>query len=302
MTLESRFNKIGLDEIHGYIRDKQEENLHLDFKTVKNSLLDFRDDRKNYANSLSGFANSSGGLIIWGIDARKNESGVNCAVETKPINDIDHFVSRLNELENDAVSPQIDGVRHKKIPLEDNKSCGFAITLVPESISGPHMAKLGEFRYYKRSGDSFYVMEHFDLEDMFGRRKKPKLELTTQVTGHNKQTGIILGISNTGRGSAKSPYLAFVLPKPFVVSQYGVDGNGAEGLKRLSGHGSKPWIEYGGNAQDVIHPGVVLEVAKLFLGMFGLIPDPPKEDISIKYRIAAEDMLLVEGVKFIPFG
>lgn len=29
------------------------------------------------------------------------------------------------------------------------------------------MAKLEEDRYYKRSGDSFYRMEHFDLEDMF---------------------------------------------------------------------------------------------------------------------------------------
>jgi hypothetical protein len=37
------------------------------------------------------------------------------------------------------------------------------------------MAKLGEDRYYKRSGGAFYVMEHFDLEDVFGRRQKPKI-------------------------------------------------------------------------------------------------------------------------------
>ena len=41
------------------------------------------------------------------------------------------------------------------------------------------MAKLGENRYYKRSGDSFYQMEHFDLEDMFGRRRKPKLKMSS---------------------------------------------------------------------------------------------------------------------------
>jgi hypothetical protein len=39
------------------------------------------------------------------------------------------------------------------------------------------MAKFGQDRYYKRSGDTFRRMEHFDLEDMFGRRPRPKLEL-----------------------------------------------------------------------------------------------------------------------------
>lgn len=39
------------------------------------------------------------------------------------------------------------------------------------------MALLGEQRYSKRSGDSFYQMEHFDLEDMFGRRQRPALQM-----------------------------------------------------------------------------------------------------------------------------
>lgn len=31
--------------------------------------------------------------------------------------------------------------------------------------------------YYKRSEDGCYRLEHFDLEDMFGRRQRPLLEL-----------------------------------------------------------------------------------------------------------------------------
>ena len=42
------------------------------------------------------------------------------------------------------------------------------------------MAKLGEDRYYKRSGDSFRKMEHFDLEDMFG----PAAEATAHIENH----------------------------------------------------------------------------------------------------------------------
>jgi hypothetical protein len=39
------------------------------------------------------------------------------------------------------------------------------------------MAKLGEDRYYKRSGDRFYKIEHFDVADMFDRHRAPVLQV-----------------------------------------------------------------------------------------------------------------------------
>src|SRR5262249_33289270 len=131
-----------------------------------------REDRKIFAQCISGFANSSGGIIVWGVDARQQD-GVDYARERKEIEQLERFVSKLNEFTGQAVSPVADGIRHKAIETEGGR--GFAATIVPESDSGPHMAKLGEDRYYKRSGTSFLRMEHFDLEDMFGRRPRPKL-------------------------------------------------------------------------------------------------------------------------------
>ncbi len=87
------------------------------------------------------------------------------------------------------------------------------------------MAKLGEDRYYKRSGDSFYRMEHFDLEDMFGRRKKPKLALSTRVLKGSEDINIYLGIANMGRGSARAHTLRSQIPEPFRLSMSGLDGN-----------------------------------------------------------------------------
>jgi hypothetical protein len=103
--------------------------------------------------------------------AKKNQDGVDCAQAPAEISSLKLFLSRLNELTGEALSPVVDGVQHKL--LETSAETGFAATFVPESLSGPHMAKLGDDRYYKRSGASFYRMEHFDLEDMFGRRQKP---------------------------------------------------------------------------------------------------------------------------------
>jgi Putative DNA-binding domain len=204
MDLFDFYRRLDEREINRFITSAQEENLHLDFKAVNDANIRNKDDRRNLAKCLSGFSNSDGGIIVWGIDARKNAQGINGASTRKEITPIKLFVSRLNELTGQAISPTFEGIVHKAIEVGDDS--GFAATLVPESDSGPHMAKLGEDRYYKRSGDSFYRMEHFDLEDMFGRRQKPRLAiiLDNRPSGADNYTlDLHFSFKNSGRALAK---------------------------------------------------------------------------------------------------
>ncbi|MFM7293737.1 MAG: helix-turn-helix domain-containing protein, partial [Burkholderiales bacterium] len=138
----TNYDSLNLADLRGFVERAQEENLHLDFKTLRDAHLSSGDDRKNLACALSGFANSCGGLIVWGVDARKNADGVDCAMQLKPISQVSALVGRLNALTGEGVDPTVDGVRHRAIETE--LGAGFAITLVPESDAGPHMAKLGE--------------------------------------------------------------------------------------------------------------------------------------------------------------
>jgi hypothetical protein len=265
MDINQLYAAIDLQHISDYVINGQEEHLTLDFKTVSNANLKGEDDKRNFAKALSGFANSSGGLIIWGIDARKNPQGIDCAVEKKPISSLRLFVSRLNELTGSFVSPIVDGVVHRGV--ETSSDTGFAITLVPASSSGPHMAKAGEDRYYKRSGDSFCRMEHFDLEDMFGRRPKPKLN--TVVRGSFPRVGnreimrewsIDFDVVNEGRGIAK-----------FVCLQFQPDHNikprsighlwGCSSEEPDSATGDK-LISFELNPAKVIHPGRTIRFAR----------------------------------------
>jgi predicted HTH transcriptional regulator len=205
MTLSDQFDALTLNDLQNFVSVQQEEDVNLEFKTTNTSDPSHIDDRRNLAKALYGFANSSGGLLVWGVVAAKNAEQIDCAIGNE-IPQVRLFVTRLNTLTGQAVSPIVDGVRHKAII--SNGEAGFAVTMVPESESGPHMAKCREDRYYKRSGDSFYRMEHYDLEDMFGRRREPKLELTTRLEGGGPATEIVLGIRNVGRGTARAPYLA----------------------------------------------------------------------------------------------
>jgi hypothetical protein len=221
MTLAETFDQLNWEAIESYVRLGQEENLHLDFKTVKNADMTATDDKRNLARGISGFANSNGGIIVWGVDARKNSDGVDCANKIAEISKPALMVSRLNALTGDATSPIVDGIRHRVITNPETNA-GVVVTLVPETDSGPYMAKLGEQRYFKRSGDSFYQMEHFDLEDMFGRRQKPKLEIT--IEEGKKEGGteeLIVLLINQGRAVARHTGFLMSFQNAEIV---GVDG------------------------------------------------------------------------------
>ena len=245
MTLADQFDGVTLDDIAQMIAQGQEEHLQLDFKTVRAAHID-RDDRKRLAKYLSGFANSSGGLVIWGVVARKNDHGVDCATASEEISPLGLFLTQLNNFTGQAVSPMVDGVRHRIIETAADR--GYAITLVPESISGPHMAKLGEDRYWKRSGDSFYKMEHFDLEDMFGRRQKPDLQIIPALMEGlgDERERVTFRLLNTGRAMAKHVGFVAKFENATIANVLGVQDD--TGLNN-----NRPTASYADD-HSVVHP------------------------------------------------
>ena len=293
MDISALYKSIDVDKLDEFIAEKQEENLHLDFKLVNEAGMS-RDDRKNLAKALSGFANSDGGIVVWGMDARPNDDGINCAVEKRETSPLSKFIAKLNEYTGSHVNPDVEGVVHKKIVVKNDS--GFAVTLIPTSDSGPHMAKGGEDRYYKRSGDRFIKMEHFDVEDMFGRRVRPNLSLCYRIKRGLSRQGdklgffIILSIFNDGRGTAHAPYLSVEIQGPCRIYDYGLDGNMHEGLPRLVSHRDSRATRYGGMADMCIHSGTTHDVLVLN-GMF----DPNAtgfDNLIINYEIAAEALKL----------
>jgi hypothetical protein len=214
---------------------------------------------------------------------------IDCATAAKEIDSIKLFVTKLNEFTGQAASPIVDGIRHKSVETTSGK--GFAVTLVPDSGSGPHMAKLGEDRYYKRSGDSFYVMEHFDLEDMFGRRQKPKLQLDAfPITGDGADEGLEFRIQNVGRGVAK--YVGFFAELTNIKKITKKDGNLHDVSEVNPG---RAVISYQDN-QVVFHPnGISNQVGRIRLER-NKLADP----VTIQLTIFCENMR-AEKIKLGPF-
>ena len=281
------------------------ERLHIDFKEKTNrshpSLEDT--DRKNLAKAISGFANSSGGVLVWGIQDK--------TLSPKPIADIQLFVSSLLELAPQVTDPVVEDIDGDWIQSDASAGKdGFGLILVPESSLPPHRVLLnfGDIKnhYYFRTGGAFVVASHTQLEDMFGRRPKPKLGLHTKVIQYGSRFGgmsnvyVVLGIENKGRGTAKAPFLSIKVHSPYGINKYGLDGNYNFGLDIIRSSIGSQETKYGASADVVVHPGVVHEVAIVDVKAADIHKSGDEvQDLVVEYKIAAEGTGLIEGRKVV---
>jgi hypothetical protein len=246
----------------------REETLHLDFKRKsrpREAGLD-KADRQHLSKALSGFANSEGGLLVWGIDARKKD-GIDRVQGIEPIEHLNQFASELNTVTPEMVSGPVPGVEHRKILASGGADEGIVVTAIPQSDATPHMATGPELhRYYRRASDRFQEMEHYEVADMFGRRPHPDLRVEPfwEMQGPAESPQIILQfmVSNRGRGVAEFPCLTIGNPPKFwkAASATGLD-TGGPFLPTDAPHG---WYKrYSGTGHGVIYPGDRFNVASI---------------------------------------
>lgn len=298
--LRSLYDSIDLGAIRELISKRHQEDLHLEFKVLGNNRSFKRDDRRNLAVAVSGFANSDGGIVVWGVVAEKDDDAVDAASREQPVENVHAGLSELQGLTGSAASPVVDGVLHKSVQAQGD--AGFLVTFVPPSDRGPHMAKLGEDRYYKRSGDSFRKMEHFDVADMFGRRVRPDLSLHTRILRAGAESGpsgtyygacVIVGIKNAGRGVARFPSLSLSIDPPHRLDEFGLDGNRRTGLPQIVSWGPQQMTVFAGGSDQVVHVESVLEVTRVKVRVPEL--SSTTADLKVRYRITADGIPPIEG-------
>jgi hypothetical protein len=272
------------------------ERFHVEFKEKRDSrdakLTD--DDKKNLAKAVSGFANSGGGVLIWGIE--------NDSISPKPIQNIQNFVSALLKLASQTTDPLVPNIDGDWVPSNSGtKNEGFGLIYIPESPLPPHRVLLKydgiKDYYFVRSGESFVVASHTHLEDMFGRRPHPKLEFSAELRRSGGAPSVVVGLKNIGRGIAKFPYLAIEIKHPYVVSEYHLDGNGNPGLPILVQHSPTSYERsFGGSASTVVYPNSELDVTIIrFFRYYDVTAETSIPDLIIKYSMCSEGIMMQKG-------
>ncbi len=206
--LRDELRASGEAAIDRMIRERESEGQWLDFKNRG----DGKDNEKNLSEAVSAFANTDGGVLVWGVDARATrQDPADVAKAKHPFDDPAGFVGWLQSVTSRVTVPVVTGVDHFAIPTADGR--GFVVTYVPASPSLPHRAARGE-QYFMRSGSSSVVIAHAVLAGMFGRRPAPYVRPLVVVMsadrGSPNQFRMRVGVSvvNSGTVIARDAYVS----------------------------------------------------------------------------------------------
>jgi len=166
----------GREAVEELIRARESEELFLDFKRATKDGAGARledEDRNNLGKAISGFANSEGGVIVWGVDCREAKRTGDVAQAIVAIQDAKRFVSWLEGAVSGCTLPPHQGVRSVAVGVDEIGN-GLAVTFVPKGEIAPFRS-VGLKQYYIRSGSSFAPTPHDVLAGMFGRRPQPHI-------------------------------------------------------------------------------------------------------------------------------
>ena len=197
-------------DINDMIVSQVEEHLGLDYKGA-GALAKTDKSRFDLSKDVSVFANSAGGLLIYGVTERDHFP--------EAIDPVDPGVITKEWLEqviNSRIQRRIDGIRIFPVQLS-GKAAGKVVYLiwVPASPDAPHQAS--DKLYYKRFNFLSTAMEDYELRDISNRRRHPRVVATLSMDSMDSRAQIVQGqlqvtLSNEGRSLAEKVYLELCIP------------------------------------------------------------------------------------------
>ena len=162
----------GEAEVLSFINQPVTEELFLDYKRSADNGVGttlHNRDRSNLAKAISGFGNSEGGVILWGVDCRNDPAIGDVPTGPVHIQNPIRFKSWLEQATTGLTVPPHGSVRHHAIAE------GFVVTLIPSGLHAPYQT-VGDLSYYIRAGSNFAKTPHAVLAGLFGRRPQPSIK------------------------------------------------------------------------------------------------------------------------------
>ena len=169
------------EKLNEYINNKIEENLHLEYKSA-DALDRIEKKKKEISKDISAFANSDGGVIIYGIKEYDIKDKEHLPEKIDPVNSLEFSKEWLEQIIQSNVAPRIKNLNIIPVRIETNQN-GVVYVVEIEKSDTAHQAN--DKKYYKRFNFMSVPMEDWEIKDIINRNNKTDIIITIEPEKHN---------------------------------------------------------------------------------------------------------------------
>jgi hypothetical protein len=243
-----------LEDLQRLIDTDERESETLEYKRSSKPLQPV--DRKELAKDISAFANSSGGLIVYGIATDPED-------KTKPTHLEPILPANIDaiHLAQGAIEHPIVGIRTKTFPAKPDIPQALLLD-IPASAIAPHQV-ITTHRYYHRQGVESVPMGHGLVELYFGRRTsailRPIVVSNQSGGGHvhvHRTFSVTLGLLNVGGQIGRDVLTRIVYPSKGIVVKEAATLANMIGAPHRKGMGQN---EISHIHKELYYPGVPID-------------------------------------------
>lgn len=166
---------IDFELIEQIVRENQPEGRNLDFKSTLESdqiSVDPKKQRDEFLKDISAFANTAGGMIIFGIIEKKVDNvrtGQAHELRLFSMKEIADRKKRFQGWLKTGLQPTLPGLELLELESPTTKGSGVLVARIPKSWCGPHMVRTDtlEGKFYYRTSFGCEVMDYGLLRSAF---------------------------------------------------------------------------------------------------------------------------------------
>jgi hypothetical protein len=171
MTELHNLEEYNFENVKSFIDNEIEESIHIDFKAA-GALSRMDSKKKEISKDVSAFANSDGGIIIYGISEKNHK-----ASEFSFIDGNEFTKEWLEQIISTTINRNIPNLKIYPIRKDGNIQQTIYVVKIPASLEAPHLSR--DKKFYKRYNFESVAMEEYEIRQLYGRKVQSKLEIDT---------------------------------------------------------------------------------------------------------------------------
>jgi hypothetical protein len=155
-------NEWNEERLVSLVREKVREDRFIEYKQALPG--DGEDDKREFLNDVTAFANTFGGTIIFGVTEEKGV-GIPKEICGCDIPKPDETVLQLSSIIQTGAEPRLTSVKFYPVDLQSSKRA--LVVVIPQSPAAPHMVKKGSPKFYSRGAAGKQPMDVYDIRAAF---------------------------------------------------------------------------------------------------------------------------------------